>query len=207
MNTPPYPLFSNTLNKHHSGLFHWKIAPISNPDGLLQKRSQRVNQNGVDLNRNFPTPNWKKESDYYWKVRTRRNPRRYPGPKPLSEPETQWLVNEIDHFKPDVIVSVHAPFGVLDFDTSDHSTSPPEHLGSLHLNMLGTYPGSLGNYAGVQRGIPVVTIELPSAGIMPSPREISRIWTDLISWLKINVGKNAYNTGTDKLSENYTGPS
>ncbi|SVB51217.1 uncharacterized protein METZ01_LOCUS204071, partial [marine metagenome] len=32
-----------TLNKHHSGLFHWHIVPLLNPDGLLRKGSQRVN--------------------------------------------------------------------------------------------------------------------------------------------------------------------
>jgi protein MpaA len=46
------------LDKHHSGLFHWQIAPLLNPDGLLRRKSQRMNANGVDLNRNFATPNW-----------------------------------------------------------------------------------------------------------------------------------------------------
>ena len=26
----------NILNKHHSGLFHWHIVPLLNPDGLLR---------------------------------------------------------------------------------------------------------------------------------------------------------------------------
>ena len=43
------------LNIHHSGLFHWHFIPLSNPDGLLRKKSQRQNDGGVDLNRNFPT--------------------------------------------------------------------------------------------------------------------------------------------------------
>ena len=37
------------LDLHHSGKFHWHIVPLLNPDGLLQKDSQRVNANGVDL--------------------------------------------------------------------------------------------------------------------------------------------------------------
>jgi hypothetical protein len=39
----------------------------------------------------------------------------------------------------------------------------------------------------MQRGIPVLTIELRHAGIMPSPGEISDIWVDMIRWLKQNM--------------------
>ncbi len=178
----------NTLDRHHSGLFHWQVVPLLNPDGLLRRKSRRMNHNGVDLNRNFPTPDWQRKSRYYWEVRTRRNPRRYPGPAALSEPETRWLVELIETFQPDVIVSVHAPYGILDFDGPK---TAPRRLGHLHLNLLGTYPGSLGNYAGVQKGIPVVTIELPYAGIMPKKHEIRRIWLDLVQWLKRNTREPA----------------
>ncbi len=172
------------LDKHHSGLFHWMVVPVLNPDGLLQKKSKRMNANGVDLNRNFPTPNWLEASTKYWVQRTGKNPRRYPGPAPLSEPESQWLAQAIDNFRPDAIVSVHAPHGVVDYD------GPPEgpgRLGHLRLNLLGTYPGSLGNYAGVQRELPMITIELPRAGLMPTKAQTTRIWTDLVRWLKRNV--------------------
>ncbi len=174
----------NTLDKYHSGLFHWKIIPLVNPDGLLRRHSRRTNGNGVDLNRNFSPGRNKNASLEYWKKRTWKDKRRYPGPAPLSEPETQWLEKLIKDFNPDVIIAVHAPFGILDFD-GPHKA--PNHLGSLHLKLLGTYPGSLGNYAGIQLGKPVVTIELPYAGIMPSKQQISKIWTDLIRWLKKNV--------------------
>ncbi len=176
------------LDKYHSGLFDWRVVPLLNPDGLLRKRSQRMNAHGVDLNRNFPTPDWKKRSHYYWVNRTKRNPRRYPGPAPLSEPESQWLTRYIETFKPDVIVSVHAPYGILDFDGPRR---PPKKLGQLYLNVLGTYPGSLGNYAGVHKSIPVVTIELPYAGIMPTKQQIRHIWLDLVQWLKRNAAQPA----------------
>jgi hypothetical protein len=175
------------LEQHHSGLFHWRIAPLVNPDGLLRDDSTRVNANGVDLNRNFPMPNWLAETSHYWEVRTARNPRRYPGTAAISEPETRWLVEEIERFRPDVIVSVHAPHGIVDYDGPEEA---PYKLGRLYLNLLGTYPGSLGRYAGVELQLPVVTIELPYAGIMPKPDEISHIWTDLVSWLKKNLENN-----------------
>lgn len=172
------------LNRFHSGLFHWRISPLMNPDGLLRQRSQRMNANGVDLNRNFPSPNWLAETRDYWIRRTSSNPRRFPGDAPLSEPESRWLVDEIESFQPQVIVSVHAPHGVLDFDGPPDA---PRRFGSLTLNLLGTYPGSLGRYAGVHREIPVVTIELESAGSMPSAAEQRRIWLDLVRWLKTRL--------------------
>lgn len=170
----------NRLNKDYAGGFHWRIVPLLNPDGLLQRHSQRTNAHGVDLNRNFLTRYWYSRTQQYWIDHTRRNPRRYPGPHPLSEPESRWLAGEIREFRPDVIVAVHAPYGVLDFD-GPHT--PPKRLGHLHLNLLGTYPGSLGNYAGVERDIPVLTIELPHAGTMPSASQVSAIWLDLNGWL------------------------
>jgi len=173
-----------TLDKYHSGLFHWKILPLINPDGLLRKHSRRTNGNGVDLNRNFSPGENKNASLEYWEKRTWKDKRRYPGPAPLSEPETQWINQLINDFDPDVIVAVHAPYGILDFD-GPHKA--PKHLGSLHLKLLGTYPGSLGNYAGIQLGKPVITIELPYAGIMPTKQEISKIWVDLVRWLKQNA--------------------
>ncbi len=172
------------LDRYHSGLFHWRISPLMNPDGLLRKKSQRMNENGVDLNRNFPCPNWFDETRDYWVRRTSSNPRRFPGDAPLSEPESRWLHDEIERFQPEVIVSVHAPHGVLDFDGPPEA---PKRFGSLHLNLLGTYPGSLGRYAGVHKDIPVVTIELPRAGTMPTYKEQRQIWLDLVRWLKTRL--------------------
>lgn len=174
------------LEKYHSGMFHWHVVPMVNPDGVLRKKSRRVNSNGVDLNRNLPTPNWHRESRDYWVKRTRRDPRRYPGPLAGSEPENQWLLQEIESFQPDVIISTHAPFKLVDYDAPDRSPAPRK-IGSLRGRLLGTFPGSLGNYAGVQRGIPVVTLELGHAWRMPSSKEITHMWVDLVGWLKTQV--------------------
>ncbi len=174
----------NTLNEHHSGLFHWRILPLLNPDGLLRRKSQRMNANSVDLNRNFPMQDWENATRDYWENVTGSNPRRFPGNSALSEPETQYLVDEISRFAPDIIVAVHAPHGIVDYDGPKNG---PYKLGRLHLNLLGTYPGSLGNYAGVQMKIPLVTIELPYAGIMPKPAEVAHIWRDLVNWLRKNI--------------------
>ena len=169
--------------------FVWQVVPVLNPDGLLAPRPSRVNGHGVDLNRNFPTPNWQQEASRYWIQTTASDPRRFPGTGPLSEPETRWLKREIERFKPDVIISVHAPFGVLDFD----GPAPvPERFGRLQFNRVGVYPGSLGNYAGQLSHIPVITIELPNALKMPAEIDIDRIRLDMLNWIKFNIRpKNA----------------
>ena len=177
----------HTLEKHHSGLFHWRINPLMNPDGALQRKHRRTNAKGVDLNRNFSTPDSTDGAALaYWRDRTKKNERRYPGPYPLSEPETIWLHQEIRDFKPDVIIAVHAPYSLVDFDAPNRDNAP-QRIGHLYRNLMGTYPGSLGNYAGVYLGVPVVTLELPHAGIMPSKNQISRLWTDLVRWLIRNT--------------------
>jgi len=170
------------LQKYHSGLFHWHIAPMMNPDGVLLKRATRANARGVDLNRNMPTPDWSRLSKTHWE-KISRDPRKNPGGDPASEIETKWLIHEIESFQPDAIISVHAPYGILDFDGPDLSTAPTK-FGRLRLNLLGTYPGSLGNYAGINKDIPVLTLELPHAWVMPKPYEINSIWTDMVTWLK-----------------------
>lgn len=167
-----------------AGRYHWRVLPLANPDGLLRRPSTRVNGRGVDLNRNFPTPDWDKAAQTYWVERTERDPRRYPGDKAGSEIETRWLQQQLEEFKPDLIISVHAPYNLLDYDGP---APQPLRFGRLALNRLGVYPGSLGNYGGLYKSVPVVTIELPNASTMPAPREQRAMWTDMLGWMKRNI--------------------
>ncbi len=170
------------LQKNRAQEFQWKVAPIINPDGLLARK--RVNARGVDLNRNFPTADWDKEARVYWEKKTKSDPRRFPGNAPISEPESRWVFDTIKYFKPHVIISVHAPFGVLDLDGP---AKPPRRFGRLVYNRVGVYPGSLGNYSGIHQEIPVLTIELPNALKMPVDVEINRIWQDMQVWIRNNI--------------------
>lgn len=163
---------------------HWLFIPALNPDGLLSRPARRVNANGVDLNRNFPTPDWEKETAVYWDQRVRKDPRRWPGKSSLSEPESQYLYEEIKRFRPHLIVSIHAPYGVLDFDGPVRA---PIRLGHLRLNQVGIFPGSLGNFGGVQNGMPVVTVELPHALKTPTDPEMQRMWLDLQGWMEKTI--------------------
>ncbi len=166
--------------------YHWLFLPLANPDGLFRSPATRTNANSVDLNRNFPSPDWPKLALKTWQSHTGANPRRFPGETANSEPETQWLVQLIERFQPDAIISLHAPYGLLDYDGPEHAL--PNKIGHLRHRALGTYPGSLGRYAGEYLNIPVLTLELRSAGTMPSSQEIQHMLKDIETWVETKIG-------------------
>ena len=176
------------LDRHHSGLFHWHFAPAINLDGLLKSPATRVNANQVDLNRNLASSDWDSAALSYWQQQIQSDVRRYPGTAALSESENRWLAGEIESFKPDVIVSLHAPYGLVDYD-GPADIKPPASLGPLMFDDLDTFPGSLGRYAGEDRAIPVLTIELQSARYMPSDHDLRTMWVDLVRWLRYNINQ------------------
>jgi len=127
----------------------------TNPDGLAA--GTRVNARGVDLNRNFPARNWRRAPN--------RSLRR--GATPASEPETRALLELIARLEPALIVSIHSIGGGRHCNNYD---GPARHLAEAMTKHNGyptrasigyPTPGSLGSWAGVDRGIPTVTLELP----------------------------------------------
>jgi protein MpaA len=135
----------------------WRIIPILNPDGL--KAKTRFNAHGVDVNRNFPTANWEKEALEYWKKKMKSDKRRFPGNTANSEKETHCAMAHIDAYQPDLILSIHTPYNVLDFDGPK---VPPPNFTHIPWKNLGNYPGSMGRYMWVDRSKPILTIELGS---------------------------------------------
>jgi protein MpaA len=122
------------------------LLPVANPDGMAY--NSRFNARGVDLNRNFATAN-------------RHNTARF-GNRALSEPEARAINRLIRQYAPDRIVSIHQPLACIDYD------GPAEALAGrmaeycdLPVRKLGARPGSLGSYAGLTLGIPIITLELP----------------------------------------------
>ena len=128
------------------------IIPCLNPDGM--KKNQRQNANGVDLNRNFPTKNWiKTQKNEYWGA-----------DEAGSEIETKFMTEILNEYKIDAILSIHAPFKIVNYD------GPAKELAEKISEITGykvqaeigyPTPGSFGNYAGVERNIPTITLELP----------------------------------------------
>ena len=125
--------------------------PCLNPTGV------RKNKNGVDLNRNFPTKNWElgdKNSNYFG------------GYEPASEEETKFVVRLMNEIKFDAIITIHAPFKIINYDCNSPQTvklaeKVSEFLGYPTQCDIGyPTPGSFGTYAGVERNIPTITIEI-----------------------------------------------
>ena len=129
------------------------IVPDTNPDGLLA--ATRVNANGVDINRNFPSKTWNAEYT---------EQRRFPGVKPSSEPETRAVLDLLERYPPQLVVTLHAAMGCVNWD------GPYGAFAALILAAKNGYPlcatlgydtpGSLGLLTGIDKQIPSVTIEL-----------------------------------------------
>lgn len=153
------------------------VAPLVSPDSYFKRYPSRTNARGVDVNRNFPTTDWKKDALRLWIDRYRKDKRRYPGPEAGSEVETKFQVNLIDDYAPGKIISVHSPLTMLDYDgpedfqtggevgskASDLLIQMSRKASGYRIKNYPFFPGSLGNYAGNERGIPTFTLELPSS--------------------------------------------
>jgi len=122
------------------------VVPEANPDGLALRR--RANARGVDLNRNFPAANFR--------------PTAGGGPEPLSEPESRALYYLILAERPALVVTIHQPLAVVDYDGPAEELSHRLAAASgLPARRLGPRPGSLGSWVGEDLRIPIITLELP----------------------------------------------
>lgn len=150
----------------------WRLIPVSNPDGFI--KNSRLNANGIDINRNFPTHDWDKNAMSHWKLSQKSNPRRFPGNVAGSEKETLCIMKHIEEFKPDFVISAHTPYAVLDFDGP--KVQFPKFK-ELPWQTLGNFPGSLGRFMWVDRKTPVLTVEL--RGAMPENHDAFLTLQDL----------------------------
>jgi len=133
------------------------VVPVVNPDGYVRRK--RRNGAQVDLNRNMPTQCWEQ-----WPQRNRY----YGGPRPASEPETRALIRLIERLEPAWIISLHS----ITLDRQCNNYNGPARSLARKLSAINQYPinddigyptpGSLGTWAGAERRIPTVTLELPS---------------------------------------------
>jgi protein MpaA len=124
-----------------------------NPDGTAAR--QRGNARGYDLNRNWPARNFEGQSAG--------------GPAPLSEPETRAVAQDLQAFRPDLVLVLHsmAAGPLVNYDGPADGLAQAFIAAARQVHPdwrvepdLGyATPGSLGSYLGVDRNIPILTIE------------------------------------------------
>ena len=135
-------------NNSESSLY---FIPCLNPDGMAVMK--RTNASGVDLNRNFPTNNWQYSAKDEF----------FGGESPASEIETKFVMEILDEYKPQLILTLHAPFKVVNFDGNAREIS--EKISKIinypvEESIGYPTPGSFGTYAGIENKIPTITLEL-----------------------------------------------
>lgn len=134
------------------------MVPALNPDGLLvdSKDSAR----GVDLNRNFAARNFDPVHP----------PGYFPGPTPLCEPESAAFAALVDRIAPCAVVAVHAPFACINHDGPAQAWADAVAAACgwpARADIGYPTPGSLGSWLGRDRGLPVLTLELPDGPYAP----------------------------------------
>lgn len=149
--------FAEHLEQHPELTRDCRVAVISamNPDGLA--RESRTNVHGVDLNRNLPAKNWQPSKPGST----------FGGDQPASEPETEALIRAVDLLQPAAIVSIHS---ITRGRQCNNFDGPGEELARRMAEKNGypvrktigyPTPGSFGSWAGIDRQIPTITLELP----------------------------------------------
>jgi len=135
------------------------VVPAANPDGL--SRNQRTNAHEVNLQYDFLTRNWEPTTYYDIKL--------------FPEPETQFIATLIQQYHPDRIVQIHQArfFSCIDWDgPARNLANAMAQACELPLRKLGAVRGSLGSYAGVDRCIPTITMELPASDTQLPPEAL-----------------------------------
>ena len=127
------------------------VMPVMNPDGVVARSKNSARD--VDLNRNFPARNFRFDHPQGY----------FPGAAPLSEPETRALAALVDDSVHGV-VAIHAPFACVNYDgpAAAWAEAIAASCGWPARGDIGyPTPGSLGSWLGIDRGLPVITLELP----------------------------------------------
>jgi murein peptide amidase A len=132
------------------------MIPCLNPDGVYF--NCRTNANHIDLNRNFPI----RDISELPKLTC------YKGSSlDLLQPEILALLKLCRRYPPALIYSIHQPFNLINYDgpAATIALDIRQINGMRIVPDIGyATPGSLGEYFGTLKKVPVITIELPHTG-------------------------------------------
>lgn len=134
------------------------VVPVVNPDAQI--RNSRVNAHNVDLNRNFPTHNFRPGAN--------QGTRYFSGREALSEPESRAVYDLLGPYIPTrklKIMSIHAPLSMNNYDGAAQELAAQlqryNHY-PVRADIGYPTPGSFGSYYGKELALPVITLETSS---------------------------------------------
>jgi protein MpaA len=147
------------------------IIPVLNVDGLAG--GSQNNARDVDLDSNFAAASWS----------AAHQPGYHPGAAPESEPETRALAALIDQVQPHRCLVVQASYPLLRWDGAGEELAGAMAALNGYQVLTGRgWPGSFAAKYGQDRGLEVVTLEIPlmeEAGAWQQNRAALRHVVDL----------------------------
>jgi protein MpaA len=155
------------------------IVPNVNPDGIAT--GSRNNVNNVNLGRNFPTANWKADTET--PGGTLKNGG---GTSPGSEPETRALLALTRQLRPRLEVSFHAQGSLVGANKYADSVA----IGDVYAGTVGYatmyynaeavmgYPmtGEYEDWMGEEMGVPAILVELPTTWGNYIDYQLNALW-------------------------------
>ena len=139
------------------------VIPDLNPDGF--DAGTRQNGRGVDLNRNFP---------WHWRKNGKRWSTYYPGPRPLSEPESRIGRQFFLDHRPDITVWFHQHRDLVWNSGGDQRIQHCyAHLARIDIERLPALPGSAHDWINHRfPGHTSIVVELPAGSL--SAKQVAR---------------------------------
>jgi predicted deacylase len=137
------------------------IVPACNPDAL--EKETRLNANGKDINVNFPSQDRESKGKGLG----------LDDRRALLEPETMAVLETIEEYAPDLVISLHSSGGCIDHEGPEGLKFATlfSRSSGLPVRGKGSRSGSLGAFLALQEDVSYFRIELEyrhKRGVMPS---------------------------------------
>lgn len=157
------------------------VIPAVSPDGYAA--NSRLNANGVDLNRNFASLDWKQQVTLPGSS-TKTNAG---GPSPLSEPESRAVANYISRIRPRLVMTYHSKASIVEANEAGDSVSIAAGYASraryraVPRSQTGTSfahdtTGAMEDWMRDRLGLPCIVVELSTHSATDFARNKNALW-------------------------------